>query len=169
MFLNNTWKVPATSLSVYKMNNTRETSKIISGMQRTNSRMICNIIYYIIKLKKKMGLPRWRSVRVLNWQCRRCKIEHEFYPWVGKIPLEGEMATHSSILARRIPWTEEPGRLYIPWGCKESDTTEWVHVCMHTHMRAHTHAHTKKKTPWLEQYVPKRQLIKFCSHYKTCS
>ena len=26
-------------------------------------------------------------------------------------PLEEEMATHSSILAWRIPWTEEPGRL----------------------------------------------------------
>ena len=26
-------------------------------------------------------------------------------------PLEGSMATHSSILAWRIPWTEEPGRL----------------------------------------------------------
>ena len=28
-----------------------------------------------------------------------------------KDPLEKEMATHSSILARRIPWTEEPGGL----------------------------------------------------------
>ena len=36
--------------------------------------------------------------------------------------LEKEMETHSSILAWRIPWTEEPG--YSPWGCKESDTTE---------------------------------------------
>ena len=26
-------------------------------------------------------------------------------------PMEKEMATHSSILAWRIPWTEEPGRL----------------------------------------------------------
>ena len=26
-------------------------------------------------------------------------------------PLEGEMATHASILAWRIPWTEEPGGL----------------------------------------------------------
>ena len=26
-------------------------------------------------------------------------------------PLEEEMATHSSILARKIPWTEEPGGL----------------------------------------------------------
>ena len=28
-------------------------------------------------------------------------------------PLEKEMATHSSILAWRIPWTEEPGRLQL--------------------------------------------------------
>ena len=28
---------------------------------------------------------------------------------VGKIPLEKRMAAHSSILAWRIPWTEEPG------------------------------------------------------------
>ena len=31
--------------------------------------------------------------------------------WVGQDPLEKEMATHSSILAWEIPWTEEPGRL----------------------------------------------------------
>jgi len=37
-------------------------------------------------------------------------------------PLEEEMTTHSSILAWRIPWTEEPGR-YSPWDCKESDMT----------------------------------------------
>ena len=29
----------------------------------------------------------------------------------GKDPLEEEVATHSSILAWRIPWTEEPGVL----------------------------------------------------------
>ena len=34
------------------------------------------------------------------------------------------MATHSSILAWRFPWTEEPGGLHTPRGCKESDTTE---------------------------------------------
>ena len=38
-------------------------------------------------------------------------------------PLEG-IAKDSSILARKIPWTEEPGRLYSPWGHKESDMTE---------------------------------------------
>ena len=39
-------------------------------------------------------------------------------------PLEKGTATHSSILAWGIPWTEEPGRLYSPWGCKELDTPE---------------------------------------------
>ena len=33
------------------------------------------------------------------------------------------MATHSSILAWRIPWTEGPGGLYSPWGRRESDMT----------------------------------------------
>ena len=37
-------------------------------------------------------------------------------------PLEKEMATHSSILAWRIPWTEEPGRLQST-GFQESDMT----------------------------------------------
>ena len=37
--------------------------------------------------------------------------------------LEKGVATHSSILAWRIPWTEEPGKLH-PWGHKESDKTE---------------------------------------------
>ena len=33
------------------------------------------------------------------------------------------MATHSSILAWRIAWTEEPGGLYSPWGRKELEMT----------------------------------------------
>ena len=41
-------------------------------------------------------------------------------------PLEEEMATHSSILAWKIPWTEGPGGLQS-MGCKEWDTTE--HMC----------------------------------------
>ena len=39
-------------------------------------------------------------------------------------PLEKEMATHSSIRAWKMPWTEEAGGLHSPWGRKESDTTE---------------------------------------------
>ena len=37
--------------------------------------------------------------------------------------LEKEMATHSSVLAWRIPGTGEPGGCRL-WGCTESDTTE---------------------------------------------
>ena len=44
----------------------------------------------------------------------------QFLGWED--PLEKEMATHSSILAWRIPWTEEPGRL-LSMGSQESDTT----------------------------------------------
>ena len=44
-------------------------------------------------------------------------------------PLEKEMATHSSILAWRIPQREEPGG-FSPWGHKESDTTEHTRICM---------------------------------------
>ena len=39
-------------------------------------------------------------------------------------PLKKGMAAHPSILAWKIPWTEEPSRIYSPWGHKESDTTE---------------------------------------------
>ena len=38
--------------------------------------------------------------------------------------LEKGMAIYSSILAWRIPGTEETGGLYSPWGCKELDATE---------------------------------------------
>ena len=42
--------------------------------------------------------------------------------------LKKEMTTHSSILAWKIPWTKEPGKLYSPKGCKELDTAE--HLCV---------------------------------------
>ena len=46
--------------------------------------------------------------------------------WVRSLgqegPLEQTMATHSSILAWRISWTEEP--VGLSWNRKESDTTE---------------------------------------------
>ena len=45
----------------------------------------------------------------------------QFLGWED--PLEEEMATHSSILAWIIPWTEEPGRLQAT-GVQELDTTE---------------------------------------------
>ena len=50
--------------------------------------------------------------------------------WVRSLgredPLDKEMATHSNILAWRIPWMEELGGLQST-GCKESDATEQLH------------------------------------------
>ena len=43
----------------------------------------------------------------------------EFEPFLLAL-MEKEMATHSSILGWRIPWTEEPG--YSPWGPAKSRT-----------------------------------------------
>ena len=42
-------------------------------------------------------------------------------PLLGRSPGEGK-GNHSNILAWKIPWTKEPGR--VQWGSKELDTTE---------------------------------------------
>ena len=47
-------------------------------------------------------------------------------------PLEEGMAAHSTILAWRIPWTEEPGGLHSMDGRKDLDMTEQL-----THTRSH--------------------------------
>ena len=52
--------------------------------------------------------PGGTSSEESTCQCRRYR-RLRFDPWGGKISLE--MATHSSILAWKIPWAEEPGRL----------------------------------------------------------
>ena len=49
------------------------------------------------------------------------KIQVQTLGWEDD--LEKGMAIHSSVLAWRVLWTEEPGGL-SPWGHKESDTTE---------------------------------------------
>ena len=43
-------------------------------------------------------------------------------------PLEEEMATHSSILAWKIPWTEEPGGLQF-MGSRKSQARLSMHPC----------------------------------------
>ena len=56
-----------------------------------------------------MGFPGGSAVKHLP------AMQETQETWVQSLgqedPLEEEMATHSSILTWRIPWTEEPGRL----------------------------------------------------------
>ena len=63
------------------------------------------------QLVKNLPTMRETWVRSLDWED----------------PLEKEMATHSRILAWKIPWTEELGR---SWGCKESNMTEQLSMHM---------------------------------------
>ena len=48
---------------------------------------------------------------VKNLPANAGDMRRGFNPWIGKIPQEQGMGTHSSILVWRIPWTEEPGGL----------------------------------------------------------
>ena len=68
-------------------------------------------------LQKESKLARIQNDQLLE------KNRKIFNLYITDEHLEKEMATHSSVLAWKIPWTEEPGRLQI-LGCEELDTTE---------------------------------------------
>ena len=66
-------------------------------------------------------------IKVLWWECRM----DTGHSWTQKTPAqEKEMATHSSILAWKNPWTEEPGRLKSmglhDWACVHKGEGRWV-------------------------------------------
>ena len=76
--------------------------------------------------------------------------------WKG--PLEEEMATHSSILAWKVPWTEELVG-YSPWGLRALDTTKRARARAYTHTHTHTctHGHVSinlylQKRKWSESH-----------------
>ena len=68
-------------------------------------------ILWVAQMVKRLSTMWETWVRSLGWED----------------PLEKEMATHSSTLALKIPWTEELGAGYYPWGPKELGTTEQLH------------------------------------------
>ena len=53
------------------------------------------------------------------------------------------MATHSSILAWKIPQTEDPGTVH---GVAKNQIQEYIH----THTHTHTHIHTREQS-----FIPK--------------
>ena len=82
------------------------------GCKSRKNNMRFSLVAQLVK-----SLPAVRETRVLS------------LGWED--PLEKEMAIHSSILAWRIPWTEESGGLQS-MGSQESDTTEWLtHITLH--------------------------------------
>ena len=70
--------------------------------------MVQTLDSLVPQMVKKLPVMQETQVRPLGWED----------------PLEKEMATQSSILAWRIPWTEGPGRLQRSMGHKDSDMPE---------------------------------------------
>ena len=66
--------------------------------------------YIIDAFYKGLSCARASLVARMVKFCPQCRSP-KFDSWVQQIPLEKGMATHSSTLAWRIPWMEEPGGL----------------------------------------------------------
>ena len=67
---------------------------------------LCVFLFYLIYIYIHMGFPGGDSGKEFACQCRRGR-RPVFNPWVWRIPWRRH-GPHSSVLARRIPWTEEP-------------------------------------------------------------
>ena len=100
-------------------------------------------------------LSKWicaSAGKELTCQCRRCE-RYRFYHWVEKIPWSRKQQTHSSILAWKIQWTEEPGglqsmgsqRVRHNWAC--ACACARMHTCTHTHTHTQTHTYTHSSLP----------------------
>ena len=85
-----------------------------------------NVKIYIV-----FWLPWWLS----RWRiCLPCMSHRRpgFDPWDQEDPLEEGMATHSSVLAWRIPWTEEPGALQSTESQRvRHDWSDWARMHMY--------------------------------------
>ena len=90
-----------------------------------------------VSVSSLLGLPRWLSGKESTCQCRRCSQETWIQSLGRQDPLEKGLATHPSILAWRIIWTEEPGGLQSMGS--ESQTRLSARTRAHTHTHTHTH------------------------------
>ena len=80
-------------------------------------------------------------------------------------PLKKGMASHSSILAWKLP--EEAGRQYS-WGCTESDMTEWLTLSLFMFTEAlftRAKIYKQPKCPSVDEWVNKT----WCIHIMQCS
>ena len=97
------------------------------------------------------GFLRGTSSKETAFQCRR----NAGLILGSERPLEEGMTTHSSILAWRIPWTEEPGRVQA-MGSQESDMTEWLS----------THSDNKMLRTWAHFIIYKIPCHVDCSRWE---
>ena len=76
------------------------------------------------------GLPRWYSGEESTCQCRRETQETQVRSLGQEDPLQEEMATHSSILAWKIPGTEDPGGLQPVGSQSRSQLSMYAHTIL---------------------------------------
>ena len=99
--------------------NTSQTSRVENDNIKGKNITSTNLIFLSLEsLKEKASLM---SQMVKNLPAMQ-ETPVQSLGW--KDPLEKGMAIHSSVLAWRIPWTEEPGRATVPGVTKESDMAE---------------------------------------------
>jgi len=88
------------------------------------------------------GLPWWLRWKRIHLQCRGPRID----PCIEKIPWRRKWQPTPVFLPR-----ESRGQRslvgYSPWGCKESDTTEQLSVCVHTHTSTFQYWHSNYYPP----------------------
>ena len=97
-------------------------------------------LYLLLELQLNLSalVNNCRASQVVQWssacqsrRCRRCVFD----PWVRKIPWRRKWPTHSSILAWKVPWTQEPGGLQSVGlqRVRHDWATSTVHTWTHTH------------------------------------
>ena len=107
-----------------------KTMQPISGKQCRESRLWLEIPYASL----------WASLVAQMAKNPLAMPEIQVQSLGGEHPLEKGMATHSSILAWRIPWTEESGRLHS-MGSQRVGHNWATNTHTHTHTQTHTHTH----------------------------
>ena len=86
---------------------------------------LLTVLEWEFRIFVRMFAKFWASLMTQTIKNLPAMKETKVLPLGGEDPLEKGMATHSSILAWRIPWTEERGG-HSPWGHRGLDTTEWL-------------------------------------------
>ena len=107
----------------------REAKLNYAQVLQTQTTLECSFRGIFIKTQLLTLIPEASQVaqgKESACQCRQTQ-KTQVRSQGGEDPLEKEMATHSSILAWKIPWTEESAGLQS-MSCNESDRTE--HTCM---------------------------------------
>ena len=110
-------------------------------------------VYVIICASHVLGFPGGISGKETACQCRR--HETQVRSLGQENPLEKEMATHPSILAGRIPWTEEPDGLQCTGSQRfRHDSSDLACTQTHTHILVYTAYCIWRK--WVHVYTLKR-------------